>query len=232
MSRGIIPFILTIVGLSAISFALLNPLFDWQITEVTTDPAKYKVRMSSSTWTASWGEILPDKSYISRNMVVWENNSICSISDLDMTVNRSQNDELVERLFLTRAWNVESKNWITLWLLFEIALSVAYSFWFMIWQEHRPISHFMIFGVFLIISYCFILMPTVRVLAPTVGLFTGRVQCQGTVIITAKLVRVYYWVPLLLLTAVFAELVALVMMVRKIIETVSKRKESSEQAVG
>ena len=232
MFRGIIPFILALVGLSLISFAAINPLFEWQVSEVVTDSPSYEVSMSSSSWVARLGDSLHDKSYVFRKIRVSENGETCSVSDLSIVVNRSRKDELLERLSLTRQLNYERKHWIIEWLLIEIALSVAYSLWFIVWHEHRPVSHAIIFVALVIIGYCFILMPAVRVLAPNIGFSNGSADCPGTIIFNAKLLKVYYWVPILFYTGIFAELAALVLMVRQIIVTVRKRKESSTPAVG
>src|SRR6185503_7281745 len=169
MSRGIIPFILALVGLSAISFASINPLFEWQINGLVKDPLENEILMSSSTWIAWVGDSLIDQQYISTHVVELVNGTSCSFSEPGLVINRSRKDELLERLLLTRAWNNESKHWVLAWLLIEIALSVVYSLWFIIWHEHRPVSHVMIFVMLLIASYCLVLMPAVRVLAPNIG---------------------------------------------------------------
>ena len=231
MSRGIIPFILALAGLSIISFAAINQLFEWQISEVVTDPPTYEVSMSASSWVAWFGDSLHDKPYVFRELRVSENGETCSVNDLSIVVNRSRKDELLERLSLTRLLNIQSKQWVMGWILIEIALSAIYNLWFIIWHERRAF-YAIIFLVLGIVSYCFVLAPAVRVLAPYIGFHNGSAPCQGTITFNAQLLKVSYWVPILFLAGIFAEIAALAMMIREIMVTISKRKESSTPTVG
>jgi len=232
MSRGIIPFILALVALVTISIAGVIPLFEWQINEVISDSPEYDTDMFSSLWTASLGESLTEQQYIYRHLVVFKNDTSCAVDDLHMVVHRSQKDELWEQLLLTRAWTNESKHWTKAWLLIEIVLTVIYGLWFINWYEHRPSSHVTIFAVLVILGTCLILMPALKLLVPLIGFFTGNVHCETTIVIDATLSKVNYWVPILFFTGIFAEVAALVVMRRNILEAITKRKESSKSAVG
>ena len=86
-----------------IFYAAINPLFEWQISEVVTDfPASYEVEILHSPWRAYLGDSLSDHSDVFENISVSENGRRCPESDLNLVVNRSQSDELIERLSLTR----------------------------------------------------------------------------------------------------------------------------------
>jgi hypothetical protein len=210
-------------------FASINPLFEWQISEVVTDfPSSYKVQiMSHSPWKAYLGESLNDKSYVFQKFSVWENGEGCSINDINILVNRSQKDAFLERLSLTRQFNYDNHDWIIMWILIEIALSVAYSLWFTIWHDHRPVSDVIISVVFFTICFCFILMPAMRVMGHKIGFFSGIANCHGTISFSAKLSKMYYSMIILLFIGIVAELTALAVMARQIAMTASKSKESS-----
>lgn len=212
-------------------YASINPLFEWQISEVVTDfPSSYDVEIFHSPWRAYLGNSLNDKSYVFAQIQVSENNEACSVRDISFVVNWSRKDKLLEQLSLTRQFNYDSIDWIMGWLLIEVVLSVAYSFWFT-HVEHRPVSGTIIPAVVATICFCLIFSQVMRVWGARVA-FDGFADCHGTITFNAKLSKMYYSIAILSFAGIFAELAALVIMVHQVIMVASKRRESSKSSVG
>jgi hypothetical protein len=213
-------------------YAAINPLFEWQINEVVIDfPASYEVEILRSPWRAYLGDALSEHSDVFENISVLENGRRCPESDLNLVVNRSRKDELIERLSLTRLFDY---HWVMGWLLIEFVLSVAYTLWFTIWHEHRSVSHTTIFTVFAVLCFCFIFSQVMRGWGPTIGnSFTNSpVNCHGTITFSAKLSKMYFSIAVLWFTGILAEIVALVIMLQQVRKAVIERKASSKSAVG
>jgi hypothetical protein len=223
MFRSVIPFILALIGLPIIFLAYINPLFDWQISEVITDlPSSHKVNVSPSPWQTWLGDSLEDKSYVFQKLYVSENGKACSTRDLNFIVKRSRSDEILERLSLLSYLNDDTIYLVIWWILIEIALSIAYIFWFTFWHEHRTFSYAMISAGFAMGCFCFIMLPMMKLMGPRIGSFGGSASCHGTITFSAELLNVHYLVPILLFVGIFAEFAALGMMVRQIVVTVRK----------
>jgi hypothetical protein len=226
MFRNFIPFILAAIGLPIIFFNFIDPLFEWQISKVVMDfPSVYIADVSPSPWKARFGDSLNDKSFVSQKIWIWENGKTCSTRDLNFVVKRSQSDELLERLSLLPHLNDDTIDWVLWCVLIEIALSWLFAI------GYTPRSVFP-FKVLTTLCFCIITALTIRVIGPRIGSFDGPSACHGTIIFSAKLLKVYYSVPVLLLTGILAELAALTMMAFQVIMTVSKRRESSRSAAG
>ena len=213
-------------------YASINPLFEWQISEVVTDfPSSYEVHILHSPWRAYLGNSLNDKSYVFAQIQVSENDKACSVSDLSSVVNRSRKDELLEQLSLTRQFNYDRIDWVMGWLLIEVVLSVAYGLWFTNWHEHRPVSDAIIPAVVATICFCIIFSQVMRVWGARVA-FDGIANCHGIITFNANLSKISYSIVILLFTGIFAELVALAIMIYQVAIAVSKRRESSKSSVG
>lgn len=234
MIRTFLPFILALFGLPVILFSSSRPILEWQISEIVTDfPSSYKIHSFPSPWEARIGDSLEDKSYIFRRIYVSENDKACSTSNLNMVVKRSRNDELLERLSLARPLNDVSINWVIGWILIEIALSVAYILWFTFWHEHRTASNAIISAGFATMCFCYLFIPMMKLMGPRISFGgIGIANCHGTIMFSAKLLKVYYSIPILWFAGIFAELAAFAMMVYQVAKAVSKRRESSKLAMG
>lgn len=79
--------------------------------------------------------------------------------------------------------------------------------------------------------FCFIMIPLMKLMGPRIT-YDGMANCHGEIMFSAKLLRVDYSVPIVLLTGVLAELAALAIMVRQIRKAIMQRKESAQSAVG
>ena len=232
MFRTFLPFILALIGLPMIFFASISPLFEWQISEIATDvPSSYEVHTSASPWIVIIGDALSDKSYVFNKISVLNDGMYCSSRDFNVIVNRSPNDQLLERLSLAFQINNASIYWVIWWILIEIALSVVYIFWFTIWHEHRTVSRAISSAVFATMFFCFIMIPMMKLMGPRIS-YGGMADCHGAIIFSAELLKIYYSVPIVLLAGSFAELAALVIMVSQATRAISKRRESSKLAVG
>jgi hypothetical protein len=233
MYRAFIPFILALLGLPMIFFASIEPVFEWQISEMVVDvpSSSYEVRISPSPWIAIIGDALRDKSYIFHQVSILNDGMYCSSRDFNVAVNRSPNDELLERLSLGFQINDKSIDWVISWILIEIVLSLVYILWFIIWHAHRPVSYAISSAGFATMCFCFLMIPMMKLMGPRIS-YGGLSDCQGAISFSAELLKVNYSVPIVLLAGIFAEMAALVIMVRQVIRAISKRGEPSKLAVG
>jgi hypothetical protein len=232
MVRGFLPFVLALIGFPVILISSVRPIFEWQISEISSDvPSSYDVRSSPSPWKTGIGDSLVEKSYVFRMIHVSENGNGCSRRDLNIAIQRSRSDELWEQLSLALLFDHNDIRWLIMWTWIEIAISIAYMFWFAFWHAHRTFSYAVISAGFATLFFCYILIPMLHFMGPRVD-FSGIANCHGTIMFRAQIIKVYYSVPILFLAGIFAELAALIMMVRQIVKRASSKKESSRLAVG
>jgi hypothetical protein len=69
---------------------------------------------------------------------------------------------------------------------------------------------------------------------PSIGSFFSNTldKCQGKIIFTAKLSKVYYSIAMLWFTSILAEVAALVIMVRQVVMVARNKTDSESMAVG
>src|SRR5215213_1409706 len=197
MHRSLIPFILAILGSTLIVWALNMPLFEWQVSEIVTDPA-YEIRFNPSPWIAKFGDSLEDGSVIYHQF----DGSYCGnsfgLEKLNTVVKRSQSEETLEQT--TRNINRSIIPW--LWLL--ILLCGIYIWWYT-FQYKRPITEALIFTVVAIILLCIQLEISRPFFAHVVG--TGCLE--GTITFNARLSKVHYEPLIVFLGGTLLELGAL-----------------------
>ena len=234
MVRGFLPFVLALMALPMILFAYVNPLFQWQISEIVIEvPSSYEVNISPSPWEVYIGDTLNDKKYVFFNISVLNEGKFCSPKDFSLVVKRSQRDELLEQLSLWQLFNSRGIEWYLWWVLAEIALSMVYLLWFTYWQDHRTIGYTILSGVIATMAFCFVMVPMAKLMGPRIiDMFAGIANCHGAFTFHAEIVKVYYAVPIVLLSSIFAEFGALIIMAREIIKVSRNRTESSKWAVG
>jgi len=234
MVRGFLPFVLALTGLYMIFFAFINPLFQWQISEIVTEvPPSYEVNVSPSPWATTIGDALNDKTYVFYQISVLNDGQFCSSRDFSLVVKRSQKDELLEQLSLWRLFKSLDMDWLIWWVSAEIALSMVYLLWFTYWQDRRTLNYTILSGVIATIAFCFVMVPMLKLMGPRISdMFVGSANCHGAFTFRAEIVKVYYSVPIVLLSSIFAEFGALVIMAREIVKVSRNRKASSKWAVG
>lgn len=215
MFRGIVPFLLAILGSTLFAWAINMPLFEWQVSEIVTD-SPYDVRFNPSPWIAKFGDSLEDGSVIFYQF----DGSYCGNSfspeNLNSVVRRSWSEETLERI--TR--NINHSIIPGLWLL--ILLCGIYMWWYALHYE-RPITEALISTVIAIILLGFLL----NVSRPFFAIVGSSGCLDGTVTFNARLSKVYYETLLVFFAAIVAEAGAVSMMLRQIIRIRIERKESS-----
>ena len=234
MIRGFLPFVLALMALPMILFAYANPLFQWQISEIVTEvSSSYEVNISPSPWEIYIGDALNDKSYVFYKISILNDGQFCSSKDFSLVVKRSQKDDLLEQLSLWRLFSSRGIGWYFWWILAEIALSMVYLLWFTYWRDHRTIGYTLLSGVIATIAFCFVMVPIMKLMGPRISdMFVGTASCQGAFTFRAEIVKLYYWVPIVLLLSIFAEFGALIIMAREIIKVSRNKTESSKGSVG
>jgi hypothetical protein len=220
MFRGIIPFLLASLASTLFAWAINMPLFEWQVSEVITDPP-YEIRFNPSPWIAKFGDSLEDRSVIFYQF----DGSYCGDSfspeKLNSVVRRSWSEESVE--WITRNINHSIIPW--LWTL--IFLCGIYIGWYA-FHYQRPITEALIFSVVAMILLC-ILLDVARPFFAKLG----SLGClEGTITFNARLAKVHFETLLVFFAAIIAEVVAVSMMLRQTIRAIMQRKESSKSAVG
>jgi hypothetical protein len=228
MHRSLLPLILASLGFLLIPFAVGLPLFEWQVSEIVTDfPSTYQVKISPSPWKATLGEALDDGSYILQEIRVIGEGAFCRKENLKFVVKRSQNDEIVERVFNA---NLKNTSWLFTWGIYELILSGMYILWFVVEYKHHSVSQAVI--VIGVAGFIYISLILVwRVLGPQIG-YVGISDCYGTITFNARLLKVHYETLIVLFVCILAELGALGVMLRQIIRAVTQGKESAKSAVG
>lgn len=228
MLRSLQPFLLAILGFVMVLWATSLPLFEWQISEPSTDfPSTYEVHILPSPWVAKLGNSLDDSSYISLGKVyVSKDGRSCNHKNLDFIVRRLHNEETLERILLN--FTRENSSWLYVWSLRLIILSVIYIWWFTIYYERRPIFLALMFTVIAGVFYIG-LTQIVRPLLPDVVPieYLGGLDCyNGTVTFNAMLSKVHYETLIVFLAGILLELGALGIMLRQIIRAVKERRSS------
>ncbi|MFT3890768.1 MAG: hypothetical protein QM730_03970 [Anaerolineales bacterium] len=173
-----------------IALAVIMPLFDWQISEITTDlPPEVHI---NPTWTTNLGNSLESKSYILRQVLFSNNGQSCSPEQLTSVVKRSRSDERLEQITL----NLNKR--VVLWqtgltqsgqVMMAVVLFICgvYIWWFTLSNSRPKIEAFIITGIAVIVLG--FLINVWRVLVPE----GGNIMCrglQGTLTVNAKLSKV------------------------------------------
>lgn len=226
--RSTLPFILASLGFTLIALAINMPLFEWQISEVVTDlPPEVHI---SPSWTTRSGESFESDSYVLNQVVILlKNGNSCSPEQLTHVVRRSQNDERLEQIALDV--NQGITRWLTgqsftgqLTMAVILIFCVVYIWWFTTWYN-RPFSEAIVSTVITVILFA-ILINVWRIFVPEVGVFVCRPELHGTVSLAARLSKIYYETPIIMLTGILLECGAIFMMVHQIRQAIVDRKRS------
>src|SRR5690349_15054146 len=170
MTRSFFPFFLAILGLATIFFVSTNALFEWQISHIVTDvPSSYEVHVSSSPWKTRISDALSDNTYVFTKLSIRNGDQYCSSKAFNIVVERSRTDELIERLMLMPQFKSRSSDWRVWWALIEVVVSMVFLMWFTVWQKPRTFTYIVISWMFVIISSCLIVIPTMKLMGPRVG---------------------------------------------------------------
>lgn len=227
MHRGLFPFILTSIGFTLIALATTMPLFEWRISEISTDiPSDVQINPS---WTTKLGDSLESDAYILHQVVILKNGNNCSPKQLSYVIRRSQSDETIERIALMVSRGVIQ--WLTgLTQTGQITIAVllvlcGVYIWLFAIRHNRPITEAIITIIVAVILLGF-LINVWRVLAPSIGNFACLPDVNGTLTLNASLAKTYYETLAVLCSGVFLELGALGMIVRQTIKSVVERKQN------
>lgn len=220
MHRSLLPFLLASFASALFAWAINMPLFEWQVSEIVTDPP-YEVSFFPSPWIARFGDSLEDRSVIFYQF----DGSYCGDSfdpaKLNSVVRRSWSEATLDRI--TRNINHS----IIPWLWFLIFLCGIYLWWYALHYQ-RPITETVILTVVAMIVLC-ILLSVSRPFFAIVGV-SGCLE--GTVTFNARLSKVHYETLLVFFAAILAEVGAVGMMIRQVRRAIMQRKESSKVGVG
>lgn len=226
--RSILPFILASLGFTLIALAINMPLFEWQISEFVTDlPPEVHI---SPSWTTRSGESFESDSYVLNQVVmILKNGNSCSPKQLTHVVRRSRNDERLEQIALDV--NQRITRWLTgqsftgqITMAVILLLCVLYIWWFTTWHNH-PFSEAIVSTVVAVIMLA-ILINVWRILVPEIGVFVCRPELRGTVSLAARLSKIYYETPIIMLTGILLECGAIIIMVYQIRQAIIDRKRS------
>lgn len=234
--RSLHPLILVSLGLTLIALTLNMPLFEWKISDISTNlPSEVRI---SASWTTKFGDSLEsgsynanDGSYIFHQVLVLNpnNGNSCSPEQLTSVIRRSQNDEMLERIAL----NVNQRivRWLTgltqtgqLTIAILLLICGVYIWWFTIHYKCPVAENFIIAVVATILLGFFI--NVWRLLVPETGVFVCQPELYGTLTFNAKLSKIHYETPVILLAGIFLELSALITILRQIRQIVFDRKRS------
>jgi len=224
--QSLLPFILASLGFTLIALVTTTPLFEWEISEFVTDiPSDVYV---DSFWKTRLGDSLGSDLYILNQVKIVKNGNSCSPAQLFYDVRRSQIDDAVERMALTVNQGVV--RWLTgltqtgqLTMAVFLVLCGAYIWWFTI-SEGQPITEAIISTVIAMVLLVF-LTNVWRFLGPNIGTFTCLPEIRGTVSFTAKLSKIYYGTPVILLVGILLEIGAIIVIIRQVTWTVSGQKK-------
>ncbi len=212
MFRSFIPLLLASLGFILFGLVIDMPLFEWQISEITTQPP-YEIRFNPSPWTAKLGDSLEDDSVIFYQFDISHCGDSFIPEKLKSVVRRSWSEEVIERI--TRNINRDIFPW--LWLL--LFLCGSYVWWYAI-RYKRPIAKTFISSVIALIFIC-ILINLGRPFYASVG----SLGClEGTITFNAKLSKTHYETLLVLFAVILAEVGAIGIMLRQIIRAVPEGK--------
>lgn len=227
MHRSLLPIILASLGFVLIVMATsVLPLFEWQISETTIDfPPSHEIHILPAPWSAKLGDSFDDGSFIFRKVFVSKDGRNCLKENLNFVVRRSPNDEALERVSLNVG---KSISWLFGWGLIEIVLSGIYLWWFTIWYQHRPVFHAIVYTVIAAIFFLF-LTQVLRLAGPLFSpYYFGVADCfSGTVTFAARLSKVHYEMPVVLLAGIWVELGAIGIIWRQITIAVADRKRTA-----
>jgi hypothetical protein len=230
MFRSLLPFILASLGSFIILFATSIVLFEWQTGEVVTDfPSAYEVHILPSPWITRLGDSLDDNNFISLGKIyVSKDGKSCNHKDINIVVNRSENDKTLERLSLN--FTEKRSQWLYVWGARLLILSGMYIWWYIIFCEHRSfilaIVSTMIAAVFYL-GLTQVLRPFLSRVVPIE--YLGMLDCyHGTVTLIAKMGKIHYETIILFLAGIIMQLGALIIMIRQIIGAMGKKKGSKE----
>ena len=212
MFRIFIPFILAILDLTMISWATRMSLFEWQLSEITTDFSSACDGNLPSHWTTRFGESLEvrDKSSLLKN--------------LNVVLRRSRHDEILDRISLGLYNN-------RLWLYIGVILSIVYMWWFLLRNKQNKFSH-TVMAVFLTaiaVGMWFLLSQVVRLAGPAIGGFPYSEiwDCPGTITFSARLSKIHYETLIVLFASIVAGLGSLGVMLCQIRRSAVKRNGAS-----
>jgi hypothetical protein len=232
--RSLLPFILASLGFTLIALVVNLPLFEWQISKITTDlPPGAQI---NSSWITKFGDSLmsgsytaTDGSYIFHQVLFPSNGNSCSPEKLTSMVMRSQSDEMLEKialsinhgLILRLAGLTQTGQIIIAVFLFICAI---YIWWFTLGHK-RPFAEALILTVIAVILLGF-LINVWRILVPETGVFVCRPSIHGTITVNARLSKLHYETLLVLFAGIIAELGALGIMLRQVIMAATERKKA------
>lgn len=214
MHRSLLPFILASLGFILFAWAINMPLFEWQVSEIITNPA-HNIHFSPSPWIAKFGDSLEDGSVIFYQF----DGSYCGNSfspeKLNSVVKRSWSEEAIERI--ARNMNRSIIPW--LWLL--IFVCGIYMWWYALHYK-RLITETLIFTVVAMILFC-ILLDVAR---PFFAHVVSSGCLEGTVTFNANLAKVHYETLLVFFAAIVAEIGAVGIMWHQIRKALSELKRT------
>jgi hypothetical protein len=227
MLRSLIPFILASLGFVLVALAINMPLFAWQISDIVTDLPP-EVHVDPSPWTTKLGESLENNFYIP--VYVSVEGTRCRPEPLTAIIQRSRNDETLERLAL----NIDQKviPWLSESSKFGVLLFFCgiYIWWFTL-SYKRPIAEASI-ATFISVIVIGILINIWRLFFHKVVNSFGCSGLEGTITLNARLSLIHYETLIIFFAGILLELGALGMILREMIRTVIERKEPSKSAVG
>ena len=211
MLRSFIPFILVSLGFTLILWTDRKPLYEWQVGENSPDFSAICDGDVPTQLVTRFGESL-DKSNNSQNM--------------DLVVKLSPKDEVLDHLSLALG------SWLFIWSLIETVMSLIYMWRFLLWDMPDGSSRLglAMFLTVLAIFICLNLSQLARRAGPVIGWipYFSFSDCQGTIIFSAKVVKVYYETLALRFTGILFEAGALGLMAQPFTRVV----ESSKSGVG
>lgn len=222
MLRSLLPSLLASLGFTLIALTIKMPLFEWQVSEITTDlPPEFHI---NPFWTTKPGESLESDSYVLNQVVmILKNGNSCSPEQLTYAIRRSRSDERLEQIALNI--NQRITRWLTgLTFTGQITMAVIlllcgiHIWWFTIWYN-RPITEAFIITVVAVILLGF-LINVWRILVPEIGVFVCHPGPHGTVAFNARLSKVHYETLIVFFSGILLELGALGIILRQIIGTI------------
>jgi hypothetical protein len=189
------------------------PLFEWQLSEITTDFSSVCDGKLPSHWTTRFGESLEvrDKSSLLKN--------------LNIVLRRSQNDEILDRISLGLYNNRP-------WLFIGVILSIIYMWWVLLRNKQNRSSHVVRAGFLtaIAVGIALFLSQVVRLAGPLIGGFPYSEiwDCQGVITFRARLSKIHYDALIVLFASIVAGLGSLGVMLSQIRGTAVKRNDGSK----
>jgi len=212
MHRSLLPLFLASLGSTLFAWALSLPLFEWQVSEIATNPS-YDIHFNSSPWTGKFGDSLEDGSMIFYQF----DGSYCENTfdpeELNFVVKRSRSEAILEQI--TRNINRSFIPW--LWLL--IFLSGIYMWWYTLHRK-RPVTEALILTVAAVILL-FIMLEVSR---PFFAHVASSACLEGTVTFNANLAKVHYETVIIFFTGILLELGALGIMLHSMVKAIMRKK--------